>query len=78
MMGWRPRCYVTNFVEIRSLVQAKKIFEGFLPDDIWGWRPFWSCDLYAVSKLLFPLSIARRFHIKSGFDLPNGFRGEAL
>ena len=54
MMGWSPRCNVTGFVEIGSLVQANKIFaEGFLPDDIWAWRPFWTCDPDAVSKLLF-------------------------
>ena len=44
MMGWSPKCYVTSFVEISKLVQAKKIFKGFLPGDIWAWWPFRSCD----------------------------------
>ena len=46
----------SSFVKICKLVQAKKIFEGFLPDDIWAWWPFWSCDPDALSKLLFPIS----------------------
>ena len=31
MMGWSPGCYIPSFVEIRSPVPEKKIFEGFLP-----------------------------------------------
>ena len=31
MMGWSPRYYIPNFVEIRPPVPEKKIFEGFLP-----------------------------------------------
>ena len=35
---------------------GEEYFEGILPDDIWTWRPFWSCDLDVVSKLFLPLS----------------------
>ena len=30
MMGWSPRCYIPNFVEI-GLPVLEKIFEGFSP-----------------------------------------------
>ena len=33
-MGWSRRYFVTSFIEISALVQAKKIFKGFLPDDV--------------------------------------------
>ena len=31
MMGWSPRCYIPNYVEIGLPVPEKKIFKGFLP-----------------------------------------------
>ena len=31
MKGWRPRCYISSFVEIGPPVPEKKIFERFLP-----------------------------------------------
>ena len=33
--------------------EEKKIFKGLY--HIWAWRPSWSCDLYNLHKLSFPL-----------------------
>ena len=60
----QPRVIIyINFVELESpmpsfkiiglLVLEKKIFKGFY--HIWAWRPSWSCDLYHLYKLSFPL-----------------------
>ena len=42
-----------SFKIIGLLVLEKKIFKGFY--HIWAWRPSWSCDLYDLHKLSFPL-----------------------
>ena len=42
-----------SFKIIGLLVLEKKIFKGFY--HIWAWRPSWSCDLYHLPKLSFPL-----------------------
>ena len=38
---------------------------------IWAWWPSWSCDLDAVNKLSFPLTIEATHKI--GFDWPSCF-----
>ena len=42
-----------SFKIIGLLVLEKKIFKAFY--HIWAWRPSWSCDLYHLHKLSFPL-----------------------
>ena len=52
----------------------KRYLKGFY--HIWAWRPSWSFDLDAASKLSFPYPM--KLHIKFGFDWLNSFRGEDL
>ena len=42
-----------SFIIIGLLVLEKEIFKGFY--HIWAWPPSWSCDLYHLYKLSFPL-----------------------
>ena len=76
MMGLSPRWYVTSFVEISSLVQAKKIFGGFLPDDVRRGRQVGHVTQIPGINFCFPYP--RRLHIKFGFYWPNGFGEVAL
>ena len=61
MMGWSPRCYIPNFVEIGPPVPEKKIFEGFLP------------YMGVVANLNKLPHYPRRLHIEFGFDRASGF-----
>ena len=56
----------------RPVGSGEDFLKGFYY--IWAWRPSWSCDSDAVSNFCPPSSM--RLHIKFGFDLPSGFRGE--
>ena len=42
-----------KFHDHRIISSVKKIFEGFYHKC--AWQPSWSCDLYYLNKLSFPL-----------------------
>ena len=42
-----------KFQDHRTSGSGEGDFQKFLP--IWAWRPSWSCDLYYLYKLSFPL-----------------------
>ena len=63
-------------MEISALVQAKKIFEGFLPDDVR--RGHHVDHATQIPGISFCSPYPRRLHINFGFDWPNGFGEEAL
>ena len=75
-----PQCCRPNFKIIGLLVLEKKIFKGFY--HIWAWRPYWSCDLDNLYKLLFPLPrdapcevwlwMAKRFQRRRCLNIVNG------
>ena len=72
MIDPSPQCYIPSFVEIGPLVLEKRIWKGFY--HTLAWRPSWSSDTDAASKLSFPLPI--KDPQKIGFDRPCGFREE--
>ena len=43
----------TKFHENRPVGSGEDFLKGF--DQIWAWRPSWSCDPDALNKILFPL-----------------------
>ena len=42
-----------KFKDHRTFGSGEEDFKGFY--HIWAWRPSWSCDLYHLYKLSFPL-----------------------
>ena len=46
MMSWSHRCYIPSFVEIGLLILEKKIFEGFLPYNVFGHDSYLGPEFY--------------------------------
>ena len=42
-----------KFQDHRTTGSGEENFKGFY--NIWTWRPFWSCDMVHLYKILFPL-----------------------
>ena len=63
MIGWSPRCFISNFVEIGPPVLEMTILKGFY--NIWAWRQSWSCDQDPMNILSFPVPIEAPYKIST-------------
>ena len=71
MMGPRPRCYIPSFVEIGLLgLEEKKFLKDFAIYSHGGHLG------HVTIYINFRSPFIRILHMKFGFDLPSGFRGE--
>ena len=65
MMGWSPRCYIPNFVEIGLPVLEKQISKGFLP--------YMGMAGIVVMSSDFHFLVPESFHTKFGSDPHSSF-----
>ena len=49
-MGHGPVCYITKFMEIKSLVPRDKVFKAF--QNIWAWKPSGQVTNIIISSYL--------------------------
>ena len=69
MMGWSPRYYIPNFMEIGLLVLEKKIFKGFT---IYGHGGHLG-HVTSIMSSDFHLLVPESFHTKIGSDPQSSF-----
>ena len=69
-MSLSTQCYIPSFKATGPLVLEKKSFEGFLP--------YMGTEAILVKWKNFCSPVPWRLHMKFGFNLPSGFRGEDI
>ena len=70
MMGWIPRCYIPNFVEIGLPVLEKRIFIGFFT--IYGHGGHLG-HVTSIMSSDFHFLVPESFHTKFGSDRQSNF-----
>ena len=70
MMGCSPRCYITSFMEIGSLVPEKKTFEGVFTI---YWHGGQLGQVTSIMSSDFHFLVPESFHKKFGSDRHSSF-----